>query len=324
MTENLFAIQPPSNQQDTVIAQNDSLENNTVSKLLNLNKKKTAEKDSIVKLIEQGYDATSFFYVTWEKDATPTNTFLNPAIFKKAKTFKEQVTPDNLTNNNQQMPFKEADILLLVLLMLVSLVAYVRISTKDYIKKITASVFNFAYLRTLFNERTKLMWIKDAILLLIFYVSAGILTDSLVKTLGFSFPETDINIAISTTVIIFLLIFFYQLIVRILGYLSFTSRIVAEYLFYFNNLLKFLGIFNLIILFALIFGPEYSKIYLAYIIFFTYIIIYTLRVYKIFSDFLVNRFSLFYFILYFCALEIVPIMMLIKLFSTITGTKFDV
>jgi hypothetical protein len=315
------SIQNTVNQQDSLANNNDSLKQSLDAKFSHSALKEPyGKQDSIIQQITQGYDATSYYYVQSENTAPIADYFLNPNYFPVHHAEIISETKNNLSN---EFALKQTDVLLLVLLGLASLIAYVRFSTHDYIKRITVSVFSFAYSRTLYNERTKLLFVKDFILQIVFFISSGILA----LHFAFYFHLIDDNKAGAREyflfpLIIFGFILFYRIFIRFLGVLTNSEGIVLEYLYYFSNSLKFLGIFNVIVLFALLFGTQSFQFYLIYLSFFVYISLYLIRVYKIFFDFLSNRFSLFYFILYFCALEIVPIMMLIKQISILSGTKF--
>ncbi len=327
MNKTFLYKQNTTNQQDTVkLLSKDSLQPSMNIELLKSSLNKTnAKEDSIIKMIRQGYDATSYYFVQTEKTAPLKNYFLNPNYFSEHNQISStELKRDELKHNlSEQVRFKQTDYLLLVLLFLASLIAFVRFSTHNYIKRISASVFSFAYSRTLYNERTKLLFVKDFILQIVFFISAGILAVHLALYFHLQ-DKTAIKpqVYIWYPLIIFSLVFMYRIFIRILGVLTYTSDIVSEYLYYFSNTLKFLGIFNVIVLFALLFGAQSAQIYIIYLSFFIYISLYIIRIYKIIFEFLTNRFSLFYFILYFCALEIVPIMMFIKQILMQSGTDF--
>ncbi len=326
MTKNFLYIRNPSNQQDSLKpVKNDSLKQSMSIELLKGKLKKADTQDSLIQMIRQGYDATSYYFVQSKKTAPIKDYFLNPKYFSETQKISGTEIPsqNSAIYSSENFRLKQSDVLLLVLLFLASLIAFVRFSTHNYIKRITASVFSFAYSRTLYNERTKLLFIKDFVLQIVFFISAGIL--AIQFALHFQVldkSELSTQIYVLTPVLIFSLIFMYGIFIRILGLLTYTSNIVSEYLYYFSNSLKFLGIFNVIILFALLFGAQSAQIYLIYLSFFVYLSLYAIRVYKIIFDFLINRFSLFYFVLYFCALEIVPIIMLLKQISIQTGINF--
>jgi hypothetical protein len=319
-------IQNVANKQVSLISSsNDSLKQSSDTELLNSGLKEVKREQGIIHRISEGYDATSYYYVQSSNTAPIADYFLNPNYFplRRTEITSETKNSENYGISSNKFALKQSDVLLLVLLGLAALIAYVRFSTHDYIKRITLSVFSFAYVRTLYNDRTKLLFVKDFILQIVFYISSGIFAIHL----AFYFHLIDDNKAAAAMyfifpLIIFGFILFYRIFIWFLGVLTNSEKIVFEYLYYFGNSLKFLGIFNVIVLFALLFGTQSFQIYLIYLSFFVYISLYFIRLYKIFLDFLSNRFSLFYFILYFCALEIVPIMILIKQISILSGTEF--
>ena len=311
-----YSSQTTNIQENSTVLQKDSLLKK--EEIITINQKtQSPKKTNILQLIEDGYDATSYYYTNWQKHVPLSNIFLqHKALYKTTTVQKEPVKTQKVNNTF----FKESDILLLILLLLLGLIAYVKVNTKDYIKKISTSVISFAYSRTLQNEHTKIYLLKDWILLFTFYISSGVL---IVQVLSYFNIDLQYSNKILSyfyiSAIVFGLSNIYQIIIRLVSMLSFNVKPVLEYLFYFNNLLKFLGIFQIIILSALLYAPENSRIYFIYLIIFTYLIISLLRIYKIFYDFLTNQFSLIYFILYFCALEIVPIMVLAKTIIKLLG-----
>ena len=279
--------------------------------------KSPVKEDAFIKKINQDYDATGYYYVNSTKEVPVTPYFLNPEIFSVSKQTKQEVdTVSSSSKSADNFTLKQSDVLLFVLLILASLIAYVRIKTHEYIRKISISVFSFPYSRTLFNEHTKLFLIYDFLLLTVYYLTSGILIQMLLFYYGYGDSAIPgFKLIIYTSGFVFAVLLSYQILVRFLGEISNTRNIVSEYLFYLNNSLKFSGIFNLIVVFILLYSSENFGIFLIYLTFFLYLTLYVIRVYKIFFDFLRNQFSLFYFILYFCALEIIPVMILLKHFS---------
>lgn len=328
MNKNFLYNKSFSNQQDST---DNRIGDDSLKKHLNIEvlksklKKSDTGKDSLVQMINQGYDATSYYFAQSKESAPLKDYFLNPLYFseRNQRTSTEHKNESLALSKSGKFSLNQSDVLLLVLLLLASLIAFVRFSTHNYINRIVASVFSFAYSRTLYNERNKLLLVKDFVLQIVFFVSAGIL---LVQIMDYFhlFDEKEISSQMYyfAPVIIFLFVISYRIFVRILGALTYTSGLVSEYLYYFSNSLKFLGIFNVIVLFALLFGTPSLQVFIIYASFFVYVSIYLLRIYKIILDFLSNRFSLFYLILYFCALEIVPIIMLIKQISNNTSINF--
>ncbi len=294
----------------------DSIVQNDTNSLF-LKPKNFLKEDAFIKKIKKDFDATSYYYSNNTQEVPIAPYFLNPKLFSVNKLSKQDInTVSSNDKSANNFSFKQSDILLFLLLFLASLLAYIRINTNYYIRQISVSVFSFAYSRTLFNERTKLFLFYDVLLLLVNFFTSGILIQMLLSYFGYKNSAIpDFLSIIYTALLVIILFSIYQILVRFIGMLSNNANIISEYLFYFNNSLKFLGIFNLIVVFILLYTTENLRILVIYFIFFVYISVYFIRIYKIFLDFLRNRFSLFYFILYFCALEIIPIMILLKHFS---------
>jgi len=280
------------------------------------------EKSTLVKKIEQGYDATTYIYSV-SGDAVPlTGNFLNPSYFneininKKNENLSSSISDDSIkTNGDSSFGIEKNDILLLSLILLLALIGFVKISGKNYLVRIMSSILNFSYSHMLYSERNKLFQLNDLVLLFVFYISTGLLLVSIAEY--FNLPVSNkgkVLIYLSFIGITFVLVFSYKLIIRLIGaFLSFY-KVVSEHLFYFNNILKLLGIFNIIMLFGILFAPENIRFVFIFATFFIYIIAYLTRALKIISDFLANQFSLSYLILYFCALEIIPILIIGNLF----------
>jgi hypothetical protein len=174
----------------------------------------------------------------------------------------------------------------------------------------------------MYNERNRLFQFNDLILLSVFYISSGILIVALSDY--YRLNITLINkfvTSIAWALVIFVFVQAYKLLISFIGVFIEKRGITFEYLFYLNNILKLLAILNVIILFGIFFAPENNRLIFVLSIYFIYLIVYLLRDYKIISIFLINRFSLFYLILYFCALEIVPILMFGKLFLGINQNR---
>lgn len=277
------------------------------------------QKDSLIKLMEQGYDATSYIYSIAGGPVPLSDMFLNPDYFKLYNNKEStSIKPDHsnkATVNNSGSLFTQTDYLLLVLLMLAGAIGFVRISTKNFINRLFSSVISYPFSRIPYNERNRLFNLNDLILLSVFYISTGIVFVVLFDYFKVELIEINKLLIYFVSVLsVFVAIQIYQFLVYLIGVFVGERKYSAEYLLYFNNIFKFLAILNVAILFGILFAPENTQLVFVLLILFIYLIALGLRVYKIISIFLQNRFSLFYLILYFCALEIVPILLFGKLF----------
>ena len=288
------------------------------------NKALEKKKDTLVVKIEEGYDATSYIYSLSGEPVPLTDHFLNPAYFKEfitpTKTNKKAIKK----TEDPGLGIGETDFLLLSLIGLLVLIGFVRISGKSYLQRIMSSILSFSFSNMLYNERNKLFQLNDLILMFVYYISTGIFLLTVFEF--FNIPiagDKKFIIYLSLISIIFILINAYKMVIIFIGVFLVKTKLVSEYLFYVNNILKFLGILTVILLFGILFAPENSKVIFIFIILIAYATTYITRAFKIFSDFLTNQFSLFYMILYFCALEIVPIVMMGKLVFEVYQNKID-
>lgn len=270
------------------------------------------------------YDVDSSSYVfVHAKDPVPlTNYFLH---FKYINSLQE-------TNNNGQsghlftevndhkpaakvpISFKYADAVLLMLIALFALIAYVKISGKNYLNRIITSVGNYSYSNSFFKEKNLAYTLNNNILNFIFFISAAMMIKLLIDSFDFPMPIPGKWAQLLIYLIsIVSLVVVYKFVYRLLGLFIGNYRIAAEFLFFFSNLLKMLGIVYVIILFGSHFTHGAVKQAFLYTTILATLIVYFIKVYRILVIFLKNRFPLYYMILYFCALEIIPVVLIIKI-----------
>lgn len=332
MAKKVLHFQQNSLQNDTIKPiDSTGTEESFTQKVFRYNKDN--QKDTLIKLIEQGYDATSYIYSIAGGPVPLSDNFLNPEYFKvynqpigqTAQNYhtekSENATITSDTSSENQI-LSESDYMLVVLLLFAAAIGFVRVNTKDFLNRLFNSVVSFSFSRIMYNERNRLFQFNDLILLSVFYISSGILIVALSDY--YRLNITLINkfvTSIAWALVIFVFVQAYKLLISFIGVFIEKRRITFEYLFYLNNILKLLAILNVIILFGIFFAPENNRLIFVLSIYFIYLIVYLLRDYKIISIFLINRFSLFYLILYFCALEIVPILMFGKFFLGINQNR---
>ncbi|OQY04913.1 MAG: hypothetical protein B6I20_02175 [Bacteroidetes bacterium 4572_117] len=277
--------------------------------------------NNLVKQINDGYDATSYIYSCSGENIPLSDNFINVKFSHGLKKFSNNKNLHTSvkskldeTNNGFGIKLIETDYVFIVLLFLSLLIGFVKVSGNQYLNRTVASVFNFSYSHILFNGKIKLFRVNHLILLLIFHISSGILLVTISKYFSITvFSNNVFTMYFSYIAIIFFIVVVYKLIIKFIGLFFHLRKQSLEHLYYVNNILKLLGIINVILLFGIVFTPENFKSTYIGVIFFIYIIAYVLRALKILYDFLQNQFSLFYLILYFCALEIVPLIIMGKI-----------
>ncbi|RLD71531.1 MAG: hypothetical protein DRJ10_19380 [Bacteroidetes bacterium] len=322
MSKSFLYHQQNNTQTDTIkksdtIVSNTNFQNNFKNKLLI---SKDSSKSALFKQIEDGFDATSYIYSVSGEEPSLTNKFLNKSYFNQLPGNKVNLNSsiqeeDIVENSDTQFKLHENDYLLMMLILLTTLIAYVKLNGKSYLQRTLSSIISFRHSQVLYNERNKLFAINELLLLFVFHLSFGIFLISVVKHFNLPFDKDNkLFVYFSYMALNFVLIYIYKVSILLISKFVSTGKAASEYIFYFNNILILLGILNMIFLFGILFAPHNSVNLLIFSLFFIYVIAYITRAFKIISIFLTNRFSLFYMILYFCALEIIPILLIVKLF----------
>lgn len=276
-------------------------------------------------------DSTSYVFVH-AKDPVPlTNYFLN---FKYTNSLDESNNAgqsgriftevnENKAVKDLSLSFKYSDAVLLILIALFSLIAFVKISGKNYLNRIITSVGNYSYSNSFFKEKNLAYTLNNNILNFIFFISTAMMIGLIIDSFDFPMPIPGkwSQMTLYLTIIVSLVVV-YKIVYRLFGVFIGNYKIAAEYLFFFSNLLKILGIFYVIILFGSHFTHGALKNVFLYTTILATFIVYFIKVYRILVIFLKNRFPLYYMILYFCALEIIPVVLIIKILGLFSHENY--
>ncbi|MBN1253142.1 MAG: DUF4271 domain-containing protein [Bacteroidales bacterium] len=255
--------------------------------------------------------------------------YLNSEYYKvnpDIREYKETITKYDRQNFSMLgFKFTHSDAVLLILLALISLVAYVKISGKDYIHKLAFSITSDSYSSSFCKEKNLSLKFNGYILALIFFVSLGFFV-----TIFFDiFNPKVIENYWFTSVLIFSLIIFALYIVQYIAFLSFgfvfsQFKIADEYMFFVSNLVKLAGIAYIFLIFATFFADPEIKKYFIYIAIAFSFLLYFVKIFRALVTFFRNGFSLFYMFLYFCALEIIPVLLLVKILLILIELDYDI
>ncbi len=327
MSTSFLYQQQNTTQTDTIKQSDTTVSSTNIQKTFNqknFTKKSLVKNKSIlIEKIESGVDATSYIYSFSGKAIPLTDHFLNTAYFTDIKANNKKnntsIKEKNLRQNNEnKFTLGENDYLLIFIILLTGIIAFVRMNGKSYLQRTMSSMLSFSYSHRLYTERNKLFKINDLLLLFVFHLSFAAIFVAVLNY--FDLPldlDNKLFVYISFIGINYALIVGYKLFIRIIGQFISSGKAVSEYIFYVNSILIFLGILNVVFLFGILFAPEKGVNLLIYSLLIIYVIAYITRGLKIISVFLTNRFSLFYMILYFCALEIIPILLIAKYFVSV-------
>ncbi|HKG06964.1 MAG TPA: DUF4271 domain-containing protein [Pedobacter sp.] len=200
-----------------------------------------------------------------------------------------------------------------VVVLLLILFATLKISFAKQLQTIVQSFFSNRVLNNL-NKEDNLFTSWPFLLLFIqFGFTVGMFFYLVSQFYHISFPGTGFQFYISISVLIVVLYIFKIVILRILGYLFNVQKPVNEYvtilyLSYFNLSLVFIPLVIAFALSPLKYGPYYIAISFVLLC-----IIFAFQFIRAGVNILSHhRFSKVYLFLYFCALEICPILILIK------------
>jgi hypothetical protein len=272
-------------------------------------------------------DSTTYIYHFAGQDIPLADFFLN---FRQLSSNNNLETSKNSTNHkvkssvdnsegNHVFSFQYTDFVLVVLIFLFSILAYIRFYGKNYYSRVSTSIFNYSYSTSFFKEKNLAFILNNNLLLFVFYISSAMLVGQIEDYFSLVGPHIGKWIQFFANLcIILVLIVSYKIAYRICGMLFNQYRTVSDYLFYFGNLLKITGIFYLIMLVGAFFSNESWKFIFIYLTIFVTILVGLIKIWRLLSILFSNRFSLYYLILYFCALEIVPVMLLFKILISIS------
>ncbi len=224
----------------------------------------------------------------------------------------------NEQNNykNSLLQFQFTDSLFFILLILAAIIAYVKISGKKYYQRIFNSITSFAYSNSFIREKNLAYTLYNWLLTAVFIVSSSILL--LIISDFFSLtPLFEGNWQRLASNFLFIIVFLliHTLCYYVLGIISDRTEIFSKYIFFFFNLLRIGGTISVFLLFGAVFTENTIHTAFLMLILAVIIIAYFLRFFRIISLFFENQFSLYYLILYFCALEIMPILLIYKILN---------
>jgi hypothetical protein len=277
-------------------------------------------------------DSTSYIYSNAGKDVPLAEYFLNFKFLNSEHQKSISAAAGKITteigeksvHSKPPISLQYTDVVLFLLLGLLSLIAFVRISGKNYLNRIFTSIINFSYSNSFFKEKNLAYTLNNNVLMLVFYIASGLFLSVIAQ--HFEYPELVpgrweqfLFYAIFTLVSVVIYKLVYRLLGLIVGYYTETS----EFLFFFANSLKILGIAYVILLFGSFFTTNTGKSVFIYIGVILTILMFFVKFYRILVTFFRNRFSLYYMILYFCALEIIPVILLVKIFVLIRNEEIS-
>lgn len=244
-------------------------------------------------------------------------------IEDETETYKEGAGSDDMVLT-QTAPEKELigkeikavsnDWILGIILVSFVILAWIRLFYNKFLSPTFVAVLNQQASYNLFQDKSAVSARVSLGLNLIFYLNAGLYIYLAAIYLGLNIPGVTGFRAFALMPIILVVIFLIKYVIAALvGVISLTQKTYAEYIhnvFLFN---KNLGL----VLFPVILGMVYMSDRLLPLFFYTgiafVVALYLLRLFRGLQIFIKEGVSIFYWILYLCALEFLPVFLFFKL-----------
>ena len=201
-----------------------------------------------------------------------------------------------------------------VILFSLFLLAFVRFLFGKYLAKLVESVFNYHTANNLFLEKNINIIRASLIINILFVINISLFGINVINSnLPSSSQEYGFNEFVFLLLGVCLLYIGKFIVIRGLGYVFKGGDESKEYLFTTFIYNKNLGLFLFPVIIALPFVQSFAVEWLMYIGVFIVLFFYVLRISRGLKILFRKHVSIFYMILYLCALEIFPLLMIYKL-----------
>jgi hypothetical protein len=258
--------------------------------------------------------AKNFFdekYILFNSKKDSSNTIYSTSIFVKHQLSPKKYQTNELTNTS-------SDWLFLVQLLGILIFTWVIVSFRKRLKQIFSSLFTNRAINQLIRDGDLL---KQAILfplLSIYFLSVSLLISTFLlhyKVVGQTYL-IDFFVFIKVLFIIFLLSFIKNIFIRFISN-TFRNQMVTSYYLLNGNISNIIiGILLIPLLFLYSFADNFISDKLLIFCIIIVILINIIRIVRnITSSFNYSKFSSLYLFLYLCTVELLPIIIIVKLFN---------
>jgi hypothetical protein len=240
-----------------------------------------------------------------------TDKFVSNAIYLEKREKTGQIKKEILVSEKQQ---NSADLMIIPMLFGLFLLAFMVSIYRKYLGRLLKGVFNSLVSNKLFNEKNIHFQRIKLLLDVLFIISFSLFIDQFLGRLDLYSPPNNHKYLIFFAFLSLLVIlrFFRWSVFRFLKLLS-NQKLFLEELFISSFIYtRGASVFLLPIVFLITYSNDFIAQYLIYFSVFIMISVLIMRTVSMIKVFIVSGFSIFYFILYLCALEIVPLLVIIK------------
>ncbi len=232
----------------------------------------------------------------------------------------EEILSDNIKNHKQTKAKKtdkifssSTDLIVGILIVSIILFSFVKLFYNKYIPQFFSSSIYYNESKKLLNERNILLVRASLVLYLVFILNIALLLFEIYKYYGLDkFKLNIVTEYFISSGIIFAIYTFKSVIIRLFGFVLRIKHIVEEYLHTVSIYNIVLGIVLLPIVLAIPFIRESLREYVIILGILLVIISYILRVLRAFKIIFLKGISIIYLILYLCALEILPMVIIYR------------
>lgn len=237
-------------------------------------------------------------FYTLEKDSSK---ILKPFDVEKSTIHLNQY--NSFTNN----------FILLLLFASFTLLAWVKISFEKYLNQLLRSAILYSEAARMYFDHNTIINRFYLIMNIIFVNSGGLFIYYLIKYIQPAFLEGHPVILLSGCFVLISAIFFYRFIItKTFGFILFQSKTFNEYLHSNYSYFKVLGLFLLPLVLIKSFMFEKYEIELLTIGILLIFILYIISIFRATKIILQKGILIFYWILYLCTVEFLPILLLYK------------
>ena len=263
-----------------------------------------------------------FISLVLQSSAQKTDSLTFP--FPESGYIGENYTVDSLctesvSNTNPNESFNISDGWWIKLLLIFSLFVFIGIYLSFFseLPIIIKALFNKAFFQQIYELQSSVIQNLLLAFNIVFFLSISVviyLYLAIEKSIFLLIGPFVLYLLVLSAIVVFY--FFKVFAVKIWSFALNNEKFEIAYLFSIRISNSFLSTFLLFFIFSALYNP-FCKLLCLKIVFFIILIVFIIRLWRIFYEFLHQGFSLFYLILYLCTVEILPPLVVMKIFSII-------
>lgn len=231
-------------------------------------------------------------------------------LFKQTESINHRSNDFIIKENSE----KNYDLLFIPLALGAILFVTVTIFYRKYLSVFFESLIYGNQSNRLINEKNTHTKRLSFLLDLIFMLSISVLIDQVLQKLNIYSPPKSYRYLIFISTFAFLVVIkvYYSIVFQLSAFFSNQKKFFSELNDKSSLYTRCVGFFLLPLVFLISYSTNYLPLVFIYLSIFVFAIALIIRTIRMFQLFLGSGFSIFYFILYLCALEIAPLLLAYK------------